>query len=298
MLISLLSTSVVLDIRLFLSQYPPKITDKLEFIFKKYLLLIKHIILRVPLKPAVSKIKLAGDDIYYESEYGIANYQASLVNFQKDYFGYLSRLKAPLVVDVGAHIGLFSLTVAKLFEKPKIYACEPISLAFDILERNTQNIEGIQRFQLGFSNKRCRSRIYYIKDKLIVSSLFAERFDWGEKPSAQIIQLDTLDSFIKREGISKIDILKIDTEGAEERILKSACGTLAKTRYLVLEISIYKAGGSTFSSIIHNLYGEDYNFQLVNIQTPFFKTAGSIATVDVLFENLKLTGSLMPSTIM
>ena len=288
MSLNLLSTSVVLDIRLILSQYPPKITDKLEFIFKKYLLLIKHIILKVPVKPSVSKIKLAEDKIYYESEYGIANYQAILVNFQKDYFGYLSHLKAPSVVDVGAHIGLFSLTVAKLFEKPKIYACEPVSLAFNILERNTQNIKGIQRFQLGFSNKRSRSRIYYIKDKLIVSSLFAERFDWGEKPSAQIIQLETLDSFIKREGISKIDILKIDTEGAEERILKGARETLAKTRYLVLEASLYKAGGSTFSSIISYLYGKGYNFQLVNIQTPFFRTLGDIATVDMLFKNTYL----------
>ena len=75
MSLNLLSTSVVLDIRLILSQYPPKITDKLEFIFKKYLLLIKHIILKVPVKPSVSKIKLAEDKIYYESEYGIANYQ-------------------------------------------------------------------------------------------------------------------------------------------------------------------------------------------------------------------------------
>lgn len=267
----------------------PQTFEKFEFILKKYLLLLKHLILRIPVNPGISKIKLGGENIYYESEYGVANYQAMLVNFQKNYFKYVKHLKKPTVIDVGAHVGLFSQTMAKLFDKPTIYACEPVSLAFTILKKNTQRTRSIKPVQVGFYDKKVRSKIFYIEHQLLVSTLFPERFDWGEKPLAEMVQMETLDSFIEREKITRIDILKLDTEGAEEKILKGAHKTLAKIRYLILEISLYKSGGSTFSSVIRHLYSKDYNFQLINIQTPFFKTAGRIATVDLLFENLKLS---------
>jgi FkbM family methyltransferase len=51
------------------------------------------------------------------------------------------------------------------------------------------------------------------------------------------ILLDTIDSFVEREKIPKIDILKIDAEGFEFLILKSALKTLAITERIVLECS-------------------------------------------------------------
>ena len=47
---------------------------------------------------------------------------------------------APLVVDVGANIGLFSLLVADLNPRAKIIACEPAPRAFAVLERNLASV--------------------------------------------------------------------------------------------------------------------------------------------------------------
>lgn len=284
---NLLFRSLWLDKEFILCQYPPETIAKIEFIFKKYLLLLKHFILKVPVQPGISKIKIGEENIYYESEYGIANYQAMLVNFQKNFLMYVQHLKKPTIIDLGAHTGLFSLTLAKLFNKPAIYSCEPVSLTFEILQKNTGRTKCINPVRLGFSNRKGQARIYYLPHLLNLGTLFSERFDWGEKPSSEIILLETLDSFIKQAGVSRIDILKLDTEGAEEKILEGARYTLSKTHFLILECSLDGVGGTTFSSIVNNLYGSQYNFQLLNIQTPFLKSSTRIAAVDMLFENSK-----------
>lgn len=291
--INLLSRSIWLDKEFILCKYPQGTIAKIEFISKKYLLLLKHFILKVPVKPGISKIKIGQQHIYFESEYGIANYQAMLVNFQKNFLIYVKHLKKPTIVDLGAHTGLFSLTLSKFFDKPIIYSCEPVNSAFSILKKNTDKTKCINPVRLGFSNRKSKARIYYLPNLLNLGTLFSERFDWGEKPSSEIIRLDTLDSFIKQEGISQIDILKLDTEGAEEKILEGARYSLSKTRYLILECSLDGVDGTTFSSIVHHLYGSGYNFQLVNIQTPFLKSSNHIVAVDMLFENLKLSNYLL-----
>jgi hypothetical protein len=56
-------------------------------------------------------------------------------------------------------------------------------------------------------------------------------------PDAQTILCDatSLDDFVHRQGLAKIDILKIDTEGYEVECLKGAQETLRRTDRIVLE---------------------------------------------------------------
>jgi hypothetical protein len=63
-------------------------------------------------------------------------------------------------------------------------------------------------------------------------------------PRARIEQMPCrvrpLDAVVAEEGISVIDLLKIDVEGFEFEVLKGATNTLALTRAIIVEVSLIR----------------------------------------------------------
>jgi hypothetical protein len=57
------------------------------------------------------------------------------------------------------------------------------------------------------------------------------------------VDVTTVDAFVERNAIPRLDLLKADVEGAELLVLRGASATLARHRpMLVLECSIHSAG--------------------------------------------------------
>lgn len=276
------------DFELLNCHFPPNLKDRLLLIATKYYLITKHLYLHTPIKLGKAKIKIGGSWFFYESALGIAPFQSMIVEFEKQHLKHLKDLKRPLVIDVGAHIGFFSIAAAQLLNSPKIYACEPLTLTFDLLKKNCKTFKSITPINLGFSSIRSKVPIHYVKNKLVYSSLHPQRFLWTNNFKTQLVKLETLDTFIATKNIKKIDILKIDAEGAEEQILKGAQKTLAKTQFLILECALDNLNCSTFSSTIAKLKGKGFNFQLLNAQPQLPDPDGKPALINMLLENLSL----------
>lgn len=141
------------------------------------------------------------------------------VVFLKQEYGKIK--EDSIVVDVGANIGVFSLYAA-LSGAKKVYAFEPSKEAFEIL---CKNIELNNFTDVIIPVNKAVSNI----DDLII------QFPCSSSPYNSIgscgsnndlvyseIQTVTIDSFIDRNGdINRIDLLKLDCEGAEFDILPS-----------------------------------------------------------------------------
>lgn len=278
--------SVVLDYQFFSCRSPFTFSDKCEFIFKKYLLIIKHHFLHLRLNPTNGKISLGKENYYYGSVFGMAVFQSMIITLDKYVISLIEAIREPVVVDVGAHLGFFSIPLASILHKPTIYALEPVSVAFNLLRKNTKEIDSIKIFQIGLGDKTQKVTIYYNPKLLMYSSLFLERFKWDNKPHKETIDLQTLDSFCKENNITEVNLLKIDAEGAEERILRGGSNTLSHTQYLFLECSLDQVDHSTFTSLISCLTGETYNFQLIKITSTLKDEKGRLLLVNMLFENL------------
>lgn len=154
----------------------------------------------------------------------------------------LSALSKPVIIDIGAHIGLASLYFLMQNSNAIIYAYEPNPSAFQILEHNT-NINSLQS-QIFISPKAISSKggklDLYI-DKSVeeknwssVSSILKD--GWQSKIEMNSIEVDSisLDQAIK-DCYKAPDIVKIDVEGAEYKILEESM-LVNKAKYLIVEL--------------------------------------------------------------
>ena len=102
-----------------------------------------------------------------------------------------------------------------------------------------------------------------------------------------MIKIKTLNDYCNSHKISNIDILKIDTQGYEKKILIGANKILDKIKFIEVEImldDVYKKKLSFFDieSILNN------KFKLVGLKTHNFNNIyeGYMFAVDALYENL------------
>jgi len=121
-----------------------------------------------------------------------------------------------IVVDIGAHIGSFSVYAAKKATNGKVYAYEPNKDNYEILLRNKtiNNINNLHTFNTAVSDKVGTIDLYLGKSHNAMHSVYET--DTKKKIKVPTI---TIKEILKRNKLKKIDVLKIDTEGAEYDII-------------------------------------------------------------------------------
>lgn len=123
--------------------------------------------------------------------------------------------KQDVVVDIGAHIGSFSIYAALLAKQGKIYAYEPTPENFRLLKHNLKlnQINNIVTFNLIVFAGKGRKRIY-LTDSSGTSSVFGRQ---GQK--FHTVKAVGLKDIFDDNNLRKINFLKIDCEGSEYDIL-------------------------------------------------------------------------------
>jgi FkbM family methyltransferase len=150
------------------------------------------------------------------------------------------------IVDAGANIGLYSLIASKrVGVKGKVFSFEPSKETFQRLLNNIRlnGFSNINPINFGLGDKP-NEKLILRQDKGYGD---AERylFAANEAPSISLeninevyieeeIIIDTLDNFLNKVNVSKIDFLKIDTEGFEYYILKGAKEILNNSPEIVM----------------------------------------------------------------
>jgi FkbM family methyltransferase len=156
----------------------------------------------------------------------------------KEIYYFKSSNIYPVIIDIGAHIGISVIYFKQLYPNSHILAFEPNPLSFDVLKQNIE-INELNDITLINSAVYSQSGIstLYIDDSgqnwHSNSSLLKNSWTGNEKTKPIQIQSTRLDSYVK--NISIIDMLKIDTEGSEENILKSHKDILSKVENIAVE---------------------------------------------------------------
>ena len=149
---------------------------------------------------------------------------------------FVSFLKeGDVVIDVGANVGLFSLLGSKYIGNTgKIYSFEPTLDTYEIFNENIKlnTIENIFPLRIPLADKSIPI-IMVNPDKKGGEYLDAlnriQRVEKDEQVES-IMYTETFDDFVRKSEIHRIDIVKIDIEGAELLFFKGAKDSLSKFR--------------------------------------------------------------------
>lgn len=133
-----------------------------------------------------------------------------------------------VVLDIGAYVGMFTVKAAKLVgETGKVIAIEPSPENYELLAQNCEGLDNVVLVKKAIMSWTGPGRLYYSKSAA-ANSLVTR---WKRHIEVETI---TLDSLIEELGLDKVDIIKIDAEGAELEVLTGAYKALAKGTRLVI----------------------------------------------------------------
>jgi len=126
-----------------------------------------------------------------------------------------------VIIDVGAHIGLFALFASQFCKNGKIFCYEPIKENYKILIENIEmnQIQNIFPNNLAVTKETSRVKIF-LNDDQSGHSMFTQNKNFVEVDSKSLS-----DIFIDN-GIKECDFLKLDCEGAEYEIVESISSDL------------------------------------------------------------------------
>lgn len=132
----------------------------------------------------------------------------------------------PLVIfDVGANVGDYTVAVKSEFgSRAKVFCFEPSNRTYKRLIDNLGNRENVEPYNFGLSNEEGELSLFSDKENSGLASVYKRRLDHFEISMEQCekITLKTLDGFCSENRINHINLLKLDVEGHELKVLQGA----------------------------------------------------------------------------
>jgi FkbM family methyltransferase len=157
----------------------------------------------------------------------------------------------PLIIDCGASIGLSSIWYALRFPKARIYAVEPNKGNFAMLQTNVKAYSNIVPLHAAIWNENARV-------KIIDESAEAWAFR-VEQAAAGDIAAMTVPDIMQHAAATKILLIKIDIEGAEQELFRNNIDWLNSTAAVAIELHDWMLpGAGTSGAFINALAKESY----------------------------------------
>lgn len=200
-------------------------------------------------------------DEYMQRRFYYHCYEAPAVRFFKRWL-----TGGDVVLDVGAHVGLFTLLASRLVGPAgEVHAFEPVPANFERLRANIalNGLANVQPSRVAVSDEEGEVSLG-LRDERLVGNSTCD-YTVGAELSSVTAPTTTLDSYLDARGPARVRLVKIDVEGFEYRVLAGLEGTLAEAPpdAIMLELNaemLYEHGSSP-TSLIAQLRDHGYKVQ-------------------------------------
>ncbi len=181
--------------------------------------------------------------------------------------------RAGVVLDVGAYVGFFSMVAALANRNASVYAFEPMEAIHGRLVENVErnHLKNVECLNAAVSDSNGRAQFFFsqaaLRDGLPTSSSLSEEFMAGAPEIVGVdVPLLTIDSFAEERAISRIDLVKIDTETTEPSVLRGMRKVLSRDRpTLVCEVLSGRADSAALDAELRPL---GYKYFLLKADGP------------------------------
>jgi FkbM family methyltransferase len=194
--------------------------------------------------------------------------------YEPNEFAFLTTILEPgmVVVDVGAHEGIYSSFAATLVgASGQVWAFEPSSRErtrlVDNLCRN--GLSNVKVFPLALADANGAGELNVASDAYSGHNTLAKHFS-ESIPSIgpEAVELRKLDDLTT--GLERLDLLKIDAEGAETRIIRGASRTIGAFRPVILfesQDALLRDQGSSITELVDTIVDCGYRIFSFDPQT-------------------------------
>lgn len=207
-------------------------------------------------------------------------------------FEWLKNYEIGTIIDAGAHQGKVSQSIKILFPNALVYAFEPNDKFHSVISEVIKKDLTLAPFAL--SDKNSKATFYNYKDPAMSSLLPLNKKAQKEASLDKVVNTQvhtvTLDSYFKDKKLKKNIFLKIDTQGAEELILKGGKKLLKKILIIHVETffdPLYE-NQTLFENVYKFLTSQGFRYIGEAQESYFYPRFGPPEITNSVFINSKL----------
>jgi FkbM family methyltransferase len=147
---------------------------------------------------------------------------------------HLNLKKGDVFIDVGAHIGKYTITAAKIVGKSGlVVSLEPFPANYRTLLENIKmnKLTNVVALNVAVWDAKCDLKLFIGREH----GQHSVKKDSGR--GFITVQANTLDNIVSTLGVEKVNVIKIDVEGAEAEVIKGSIRILNKYHpKLIIEV--------------------------------------------------------------
>ena len=169
------------------------------------------------------------------------------------------------VLDIGANTGYMTILLADMVGAlGQVHAFEPMPANYELLRKNvdTNGLNQVHLHTFALSDRKGTATLHIDPGNDGGNTIGNVTGKGWSGHSAISVATETLDEFLARTGIRKVDFIKIDVEGSESLVFAGARKLLSRpdAPLIVCEVGdpAQRLVGTTELDLRKTLYGHDY----------------------------------------
>jgi len=166
------------------------------------------------------------------------------------------------IIDIGANMGQWMMPLSKIFTQSVIISFEPVPINFKFLCKAIKilRLHNAQCYDFAFSDRTGTEKmlIPYINNIPVTTQSILKnslKKKINEKFKEIEVKTMSIDDFVENYSINNLTFIKIDTEGAEDKVLRGGENTILKYKpVMVIETSIHNIEIQKLLKVGYNVY--------------------------------------------
>ncbi len=206
------------------------------------------------------EVQFRGRSFRFYSTYWWSDISQALLDREIDpYFAPLKiDFRPSVIIDVGAATGHFAILATQLYPEAKIYAFEPSERQRILLSRNA-HLNGVADLEIESLGLWSHADELAFRTNGAESSFESVSRFRGKLPFREKVTVIDLDQWAQKKNVGKINLIKMDAEGAELEILEGARKVLERDHpRLLIQAYHFRDGVRTLESCANTLRAMGY----------------------------------------
>jgi FkbM family methyltransferase len=193
------------------------------------------------------------------------------------------------VFDVGANTGQFARAIHEVLPEAYIYSFEPLPDCFTELHRTMGGVKTFRAVNTALAERDGETEFYRSawspsSSLLPMAQLHKQNFPFTAGESRETVKIRRLDDCARELMIENEILVKLDVQGAEDKVIEGGKSLLQRAKVLIVETSmdsLYK-GQPLFADIFKLLEGLGFRYKGALSQA-FSPLDGSVLYADSIF---------------